>query len=147
MGCDQSSQLGEKNLEWIQQATLFFLNSCDWLRVAVCVVIMMLILFLSSLCLVFYPYSIYIQEGWANVQVFYKLDLNLKYLSQLSGLSHPEQWNSVKIREHLPVLSVPDSEKWRLGLITNLFKLKREKYHSAEDFQNISRMIDSLCST
>ena len=73
--------------------------------------------------------------------------LNLKYLSQLSGLSNPEQWNSVKIREHLPVLSVPDSEKWRLGLITNLFKLKREKYHSAEDFQNISRMIDSLCST
>ena len=73
--------------------------------------------------------------------------LNLRYLSQLSGLMQPEQFSSEKVRVSLPVTKVPESENWRIGLITSLFKLKHEKLHEAKDFGHICRMIDSLCST
>ena len=72
---------------------------------------------------------------------------NLRYISQVSGLSNPEDYSSSKVRMSLPVTEVPESEKWRLGLITSLFNLKQEKYHNAMDFTTITRMIDSLCST
>ena len=72
---------------------------------------------------------------------------NLRYISQMSDLSNPENYSSAKVRMSLPVMEVPESEKWRLGLITSLFKMKQEKYHNAMDFTTISSMIDSLCST
>ena len=48
---------------------------------------------------------------------------------------------------NLPVKNVPDSEKWRLGLIASLMKLKTEKYYQVEDSKTICAMMDSLCST
>ena len=72
---------------------------------------------------------------------------NLRYISQMSDLSNPENYSSSKVRMSLPVMEVPESEKWRLGLIISLFKMKQEKYHNAIDFTTISSMIDSLCST
>ena len=72
---------------------------------------------------------------------------NLRFISQVSGLSNPEDYSSSKVRMSLPVTEVPESEKWRLGLITSLFNLKQEKYHNAMDFTTITRMIDRFCST
>ena len=73
--------------------------------------------------------------------------LNLRYLSQITGLNRPACYSSSKIREALPSKEVPDNEKWRLGLITNLIKLKHERYHQVKDFKHICALIDSLCST
>ena len=73
--------------------------------------------------------------------------LNLRYLSEMTGLNKPEFMSSARIRMALPVRNVPDAEKWRLGLIASLKKLKTEKYHMVEDYQHICAMMDSLCST
>ena len=73
--------------------------------------------------------------------------LNLRYLSQMTGLNKPEFMTSARIRMALPVRNVPDGEKWRLGLIASLMKLKTEKYHQVEDSKHICAMMDSLCST
>ena len=73
--------------------------------------------------------------------------LNLRYLSQMTGLTKPEFMSSARIRNALPMKDVPDDEKWRLGLFTSLKKLKTEKYHKVEDYQHICAMMDSLCST
>ena len=73
--------------------------------------------------------------------------LNLRYLSNLTGLSKPEQYSSARIRSALPVKKVPEIEKWRLGLIDSLFKVKSERYLRVEDTKHICAMLDSLCST
>ena len=73
--------------------------------------------------------------------------VNLRYLKKLSGHDHPQWYSSTRIRLALPVKEVPESEKWRLGLMTNLFKMKNERFLRVEDSKSISKMIDSLCST
>ena len=73
--------------------------------------------------------------------------LNLRYLTQKTGLSKPEQFSSARIRMALPVQVVPDNEKWRLGLITRFMKMKAEKHLRVADSKHITAMMDSLCST
>ena len=73
--------------------------------------------------------------------------VNLRYLRKLTGLGQPELYSSFRIRAALPVKEVPDCEKWRLGLITNLSKLKNERYLRVEDSKSVCAMMDSLCST
>ena len=73
--------------------------------------------------------------------------LNLRYLAQKTGLSKPEQLSSARIRMDLPVKVVPDTEKWRLGLITRFMKMKAEKHLRVADSKHITAMMDSLCST
>ena len=73
--------------------------------------------------------------------------VNLRYLRKLTGLGQPELYSSSRIRAALPVKEVPDCEKWRLGLITNLSKLKNERYLRVEDSKSLCAMMDSLCST
>ena len=72
---------------------------------------------------------------------------NLKYVQKLTGLTQPEMYSSTRIRAALPVREVPDCEKWRLGLLANLFKMKSERYLRVEDSKSICAMLDSLCST
>ena len=72
---------------------------------------------------------------------------NLRYIKQLTGLGQPEHYSSARVRGALPVKEVPECEKWRLGLITNLFKMKNERYLRVEDSKSICAMLDSLCST
>lgn len=72
---------------------------------------------------------------------------NLRFLRSKTGLNQPELYSSAKIKVALPVQSVPESDKWRLGLLTSLFKLRTEKYLRVEDSRTICAMIDSLCST
>ena len=72
---------------------------------------------------------------------------NLRYLSQMTRLNKPEFMTSARIRMALPGKNVPDSEKWRLGFISSLMKLKTEKYHQVEDSKTICALMDSLCTT
>ena len=72
---------------------------------------------------------------------------NLKYLEQKTNLKNPEFCSSWKVRDALPVQNVPEKEKWRLGLISTLMKVKKEKYLEVENMQNICAMLDSLAST
>ena len=72
---------------------------------------------------------------------------NLRYIERLSGLPQPEKYSSHRVRAALPVREVPEHEKWRLGLMTNLFKLKSERFLRVEDTKSIFAMWDSLCST
>ena len=68
-------------------------------------------------------------------------------MEKLTGLSRPQFYSAVRVLTALPVKVVPENEKWRLGLLDNLFKLKGERYLRVEDRKRISSMINSLCST
>ena len=72
---------------------------------------------------------------------------NLRYLQKMTGLAAPQHFSSARIRVELPVKKVPETEKWRLGLLDNLLKMKKERFMKVEDSKAICAMIDSLCST
>ena len=72
---------------------------------------------------------------------------NMRLLREKTGMSQPQFYSLAKVKAALPVKAVPEAEKWRLGLLTNLFKLRSETYHRVEDTRTICAMIDSLCST
>ena len=72
---------------------------------------------------------------------------NLKYLEEKTNLKSPEFCSSWKVRDVLPVQNVPEEENWRLGMISTLMKIKKEKYLEVENMQNICAMLDSLAST
>jgi hypothetical protein len=73
--------------------------------------------------------------------------VNLRYLQRLTGLDQPQMYSSARVRIALPVKEVPELEKWRLGLMTNLFKMKSERFLRVEDSKSLCAMIDSLCNT
>ena len=73
--------------------------------------------------------------------------VNLRYLRKTTKMDQAEQFSSFRIREALPVQQVPEKEMWRLGLLTSLLKLSKEKYTMVQDSKQITAMIDSLCST
>ena len=69
---------------------------------------------------------------------------NLLYIKSVSGLD-PWDFSSQKIKASLPVQQVPDNQKWRLGLMSSLMKMKVDKFVLAEDSKSICAMLDSLC--
>ena len=56
---------------------------------------------------------------------------NLCLLRSLTGLRQAEAFSSARIKSVLPIKVVPQSETWRLGLLTSLLSLHQEKrpYH------------------
>ena len=72
---------------------------------------------------------------------------NLKYLEKITQLNQPQFFISARVRAALPVKQVPEAEKWRLGLIISLKKVKDERFLRVEDTKHICATIDSLCST
>ena len=72
---------------------------------------------------------------------------NLRYLRKVSNLENAEQYSSWRIREELPQKSVPEAEKWRLGLLTKLMAVKQNQYMEVQDSKRITAMVESLCST
>ena len=71
---------------------------------------------------------------------------NISYIRKLTSLS-PWDYSAARIKSALPALQVPDKEKWRLGLLQSLFKLRNEKHSDISDTKRVTSMIDSLCST
>ena len=39
------------------------------------------------------------------------------------------------------------NQLWRLGLMNKLMEMKQRKYMEVKDYQRITTMLDSLCST
>ena len=72
---------------------------------------------------------------------------NLKYLRQVTQLEAVEEYSARRVKDALPVKQVPEREKWRLGLFSNLMKLKTEKHLVVQDSRQICAMLDSLAST
>ena len=72
---------------------------------------------------------------------------NLKYLKEMTKLPQPQFYSAPRVRLALPVQQVPESEKWRLGLLTSLMKVQREKQSRVEDTKHICGMIESLCNS
>ena len=72
---------------------------------------------------------------------------NLKLLEIKTSLVNPWDFSSARIKASLPIQKIPENEKWRLGLLKNLFILKDEKLSRMESTQDICAMIDSLCNT
>ena len=72
---------------------------------------------------------------------------NLRYLRERTGLDQPEVFSSWRIKADMPVQSVPDHEKWRLGLLSKLLEMRQTKFMKVQDSKQITAMTDSLCST
>ena len=72
---------------------------------------------------------------------------NLKYLRKVATHQQVEWLSSWRVRELLPVRSVPDNEKWRLGLLSYLMEQRLDKYLDVKDSKQICAMVDSLSST
>ena len=50
----------------------------------------------------------------------------LKLSQQKTNLNMPEFNSSWKVKDALDVLGVPENERWRLGMIIALMKIKKE---------------------
>ena len=72
---------------------------------------------------------------------------NLRYLREKTKLDKVEEYSSWRVRDALPALEVPETEKWRLGLMQSLFTMRSEKNMMVQDSKRICSMIDSLSST
>ena len=65
----------------------------------------------------------------------------------MTNFPQPQFYSAPIVRLALPVKQVPESEKWRLGLLTSLMKVQREKQSRVEDTKHICGMIESLCNS
>ena len=72
---------------------------------------------------------------------------NLALLSSRTGLEKPYTFGKERVEDALPMRTVPDCEKWRLGLLDNLIHLRGEKQNSLMETEHINSMIGSLCNT
>ena len=72
--------------------------------------------------------------------------VNLAHLRALTGRD-PALDLIRKIRESLPVKTVPAGEQWRLGLLDRLLALRAEKQADEENVKSVVALLSSLCST
>ena len=71
---------------------------------------------------------------------------NIRHIKSVSGLS-PLRYGGARIKCALPCQSVPQEQEWRLGLLSSLLSLRREKHRSLEDTDRVEAMLVSLCTT
>ena len=71
---------------------------------------------------------------------------NIKYIKKLTCRS-PAQYSSSVIKQLLPQRPVPPEEEWRLGLLSSVLSLRKEKTSTLADTEQVEAMIASLCST
>ena len=60
---------------------------------------------------------------------------NLRYLRKVTKLENSEQYSSWRIRKELPLKYVPEPEKWRLGLLTDLMAMQQNGCKTAAGAQ------------
>ena len=71
---------------------------------------------------------------------------NVRYVKSVSGLS-PLKYGGSRMKCALPNQAVPTEQRWRLGLLSSLLALRREKHRSQEDTLRVEAMLVSLCTT
>ena len=69
------------------------------------------------------------------------------YMRGITSMDQAELYFSWRIREMLSVKQVPQGELRRLGLMTTLLEMKRDKHREVQDNKITSGMIDNLFST
>ena len=72
---------------------------------------------------------------------------NLRFLRNATKVSQPELRSGKFIRTNLPTKSVPEEEKWRVGLLWSCLNLRSDIERKLEDSASICAMITSLCNT
>ena len=71
---------------------------------------------------------------------------NIRYIRELTNLN-PWSYSASRIKAELPSQAVPENEKWRLGLMTALIKMRNKRYGCHEDYKQVVGMLDSLCNS
>ena len=71
---------------------------------------------------------------------------NLAYVSAITGLSCSSAGKS-EIKAALPVKEVPESERWRLGLLDSLLSERAALEKEGQDVKRVVSMLGSLCNT
>ena len=71
---------------------------------------------------------------------------NIKYIERLTTLS-PWDFTTWRIKEALPIKTIPEKEVWRLGLLDKLTEIKKERNVTLENSESITAMLHSLCNS
>ena len=71
---------------------------------------------------------------------------NIRYIEELTGLKL-RYHTGAQIKAALPVMEVPEKEKWRLGLLSVLFEQRKSQYENQENLEFTNGLLNSLCST
>ena len=72
---------------------------------------------------------------------------NLKLLRSKTELDEPYMYGPERLKLVLSNMTVPNNEKWRLGLLDNLLTIRKEKQQDLLSTDRISEMISGLCNT
>ena len=70
---------------------------------------------------------------------------NIRYAKNISGLS-PLMYGEARFRSALPSKAVPPEQMWRLGLLSSLLSLRKERFRGQENTARVESMIISLCT-
>ena len=71
---------------------------------------------------------------------------NLAYISAITGLNCSSA-EKLAIKAALPVTEVPESERWRLGLLDSLLCERAALEKEGQDVKRVVSMLGSLCNT
>ena len=71
---------------------------------------------------------------------------NLHFIERESGLD-PWKSSPSSVREMLPNSEVPEADMWRLPLLCKYLYLRQEMKMKSENTEEITILIDSLCSS
>ena len=71
---------------------------------------------------------------------------NLSYVSATTGLNCSSAEKSA-IKAALPIKAVPESERWRLGLLDSLLSERAALEKDGKDVKRVVSMLSSLCNT
>ena len=71
---------------------------------------------------------------------------NLRLLTNVTGLDCSLA-DKISVKNALPIKGVPESERWRLGLLDHLIQQRSELDKEGSDFRRVVAMISSLCTT
>ena len=70
---------------------------------------------------------------------------NIRYAKSISGPS-PLMYGGARFRSALPRKEVPPEQMWRLGLLSSLLSLRKERFRGQENTARVESMIGSLCT-
>ena len=71
---------------------------------------------------------------------------NLRMLNNVTGLDCAVA-DKTAVKNALPIKQVPESERWRLGLLDHLIQLRSQLDKEESEFKRIVAMLSSLCTS
>ena len=72
---------------------------------------------------------------------------NLAYIEQETGLDPWTAATSVEVKDSVPNSPIPPQEEWRLPLLCQYMYQRQEMKVLCQDTNEITQLIDSLCSS